>query len=81
VSASGLGSISGWALAWWQVRNRRLRSLLLGDLPGAWLLTFLACTIYVPLFFFNVAWFLPLALLPRGVLAELLARRLPGIRA
>jgi len=26
----------------------------------------LACTAYVPLFFFNVAWFLPMALLPRG---------------
>ena len=46
-----------------------------------WLLTLLACTIYVPLFFVNVAWFLPTALLPRGVLAELLARRLPGTRS
>lgn len=45
------------------------------------MLTLLACTIYVPLFFFNVAWFPPMALLPRGVLAELLARRLPGTRA
>jgi hypothetical protein len=35
----------------------------------------LAFSLYVPLFFFNVAWFLPLALLPRGVLSELLARR------
>jgi len=75
------GWLPSWALAWWQVRHRRLRSLLLSDLLGAGLLTLLACTIYVPLFFFNVAWFLPLALLPRGVLAELLARRLPGTRA
>jgi hypothetical protein len=40
----------------------------------------LACSAYVPLFFFNVAWFLPLALLPRGVVTELLVRRLPGSR-
>jgi hypothetical protein len=75
---------AGWlpscALAWWQVRHRRLRSLLVSDLLGAGLLTLLACTAYVPLFFFNVAWFLPLALLPRGVLTELLVRRLPGTR-
>jgi hypothetical protein len=75
------GWLPSWALAWWQVRHRRLRSLLLSDLLGAGLLTLLACTIYVPLFFFNVAWFPPMALLPRGVLAELLARRLPGTRA
>jgi len=43
-------------------------------------LVLLACTAYMPLFFFNVAWFLPLALLPRGVLTELLARMLPGFR-
>ena len=30
----------------------------------------LAVTAYLPLFFFNVVWFLPLALLPRGVLAQ-----------
>jgi hypothetical protein len=30
----------------------------------------------VPLFFFNVAWFLPLALLPRGLLSEGLVRLL-----
>ena len=40
----------------------------------------LACTAYLPLFFFNVAWFLPLALLPRGVLSELLVRWWPGPR-
>lgn len=33
------------------------------------------CTAYVPLIFFMVLWFLPLAL-PRGVITELLARRL-----
>ncbi|MFN5116807.1 MAG: hypothetical protein ACK5JJ_01755 [Cyanobacteriota bacterium] len=43
-------------------------------------LVLLACSAYVPLFFFNVAWFLPLALLPRGVVTELLVRRLPGSR-
>jgi hypothetical protein len=73
---------AGWppslALAWWQVRHRRLRSLVFSDLLGAGLLTLLACSLYLPLFFFNVAWFLPLALLPRGVLTELLTRSLPG---
>jgi hypothetical protein len=39
-------------------------------------LVLLACTAYLPLFFFHVAWFLPLALLPRGLLAELLDRLL-----
>lgn len=33
------------------------------------------CTAYVPLIFFMVLWFLPLAM-PRGVITELLARRL-----
>jgi hypothetical protein len=59
------------------VRHRRPPSLLLSDLLGAGLLTLLACSLYLPLFFFNVAWFLPLALLPRGLLSELLVRRLP----
>jgi hypothetical protein len=73
--------LAGWlpslALAAWQVQHRRWRSLLCSDLLGAGLLTLLACTAYVPLFFFNVAWFLPLALLPRGVLSEVLVRLLP----
>ena len=72
------GWLPSWALAWWQVRHRRLRSLLWSDLLGAGLLILLACSLYVPLFFFNVAWFLPLALLPRGVLTELLMRMLPA---
>jgi hypothetical protein len=75
------GWFPSWALAWWQVRHRRLPSLLWSDLLGAGLLMLLACSLYLPLFFFNVAWFLPLALLPRGVLTELLARKLPGPRA
>jgi hypothetical protein len=74
------GWLPSWALAWWQVRHRRLGSLLWSDFLAAGLLTLLACSLYLPLFFFNVAWFLPLALLPRGVLTELLARRLPGSR-
>ena len=74
------GWLPSWALAWWQVRHRRLRTLLLSDLLGAGLLILLACSLYLPLFFFNVAWFLPLALLPRGVLTELLTRGLPGSR-
>ena len=85
IGASGLqvfvmlmaaGWLPSWALAGWQVRHRRWRSLLLSDLLAAGALVLLACTAYVPLFFFNVAWFLPLGLLPRGVITELLARRL-----
>jgi hypothetical protein len=41
-------------------------------------LLLLAFSLYLPLFFFNVAWFLPLALLPRGMLSELLVRCLPS---
>jgi hypothetical protein len=74
------GWLPSWALAWWQVRHRRLRSLLWSDLLGTGLLILLACSLYLPLFFFNVAWFLPLALLPRGVLTELMTRWLPGSR-
>lgn len=72
---------AGWlptlALAFWQRRHRRLRSLLLSDLLGGGILLLLACTVYLPLFFFNVAWFLPLVLLPLGVLNEMLMRFLP----
>lgn len=72
--------LAGWlpsvALAVWQMRNRRWRALLASDALGAGLLVLLACTAYVPLFFFHVVWFLPLALLPRGLLAEGLARGL-----
>ncbi len=77
--------LAGWLpsllLAAWQVNHRRWRSLIGSDLLAAGALVLVACTAYVPLFFFNVAWFLPLALLPRGVLSELLVRRLPGSRA
>jgi hypothetical protein len=52
--------------------------LLLSDVLAAGLLVLVAFTAYVPLFFFNVAWFLPLALLPRGVLSELVVRLLPA---
>jgi hypothetical protein len=73
--------LAGWlpslALVAWQVKHRRWRSLIGSDLLAAGALVLVACTAYVPLFFFNVAWFLPLALLPRGVLSELLIRCLP----
>ncbi len=76
--------LAGWlpslALAAWQVRHRRWRSLIGSDLLAAGALVLLACTAYLPLFFFNVAWFLPLALLPRGVLSELLVRLVPSGR-
>jgi hypothetical protein len=68
--------LAGWlpsvALAVWQMRHRSWRSLIASDLLGAGVLVLLACTAYVPLFFFQVVWFLPLALLPRGLLAELM---------
>lgn len=70
--------LAGWPptlpLAIWQGRHRRFRALVLSDLLGAGLLILLACTAYLPLFFFHVAWFIPLALLPRGVIAEGLTR-------
>ena len=52
------GWLPSWALACWQVRHRRLPSPLLSDLLGAGLLTLLACSLNLPLFFFTVAWFL-----------------------
>ena len=70
--------LAGWLpsvpLALWQQKHRRWRDLISSDLLGAGLLVLLACTAYLPLFFFHVVWFLPLALLPRGVLTELLVR-------
>jgi hypothetical protein len=70
--------LAGWlpsiALAAWQVRHRRWQTLILSDLLGAGLLVLLACTAYVPLFFVQVVWFLPYALLPRGVLSEIVMR-------
>jgi hypothetical protein len=74
------GWLPSWALAAWQVKHRRWRSLLLSDLLGAGVLVLMAVSLYLPLFFFNVAWFLPLGLLPRGVLSELLIRLLPSGR-
>jgi hypothetical protein len=52
-------------------RSRSLRWLLLQlGLGLAWIVL-LACTTYLPLLFFHVLWFLPLALLPRGLLVRL----------
>ena len=72
--------LAGWlpsvALAVWQMRHRSWRALIASDLLGAGVLALLACTAYLPLFFFQVVWFLPLALLPRGLVAELLHRLL-----
>lgn len=60
--------------------HRRWRSLIGSDLLAAWVVVILAVTAYLPLFLFNVVWFLPMALLPRGVLSELLIRLLPSGR-
>lgn len=62
------------ALACWQVQRRRLRTLMLSDLLATGVLVLMACTIYQPLFFFQALWLLPAALLPRGVICELLFR-------
>ena len=74
--------IGGWlpslALAGWQVTRRRWRSLWGSDLIWAGVLVMAACTAYIPMFFINVAWFLPLAMLPRGTLTELIIRWLAG---
>jgi hypothetical protein len=74
--------LAGWlpsvALACWQVRHRQWGRLLMRDLLAAVLLAVVVFTIYLRLLFFNAAWFLPLALLPRGTLSELLARWLSG---
>lgn len=75
------GWLPSWALAGWQVRHRRWRALLASDLLASGVVVLLAFTLYLPLFFVTVVWFLPLALLPRGVLTELLLRRLAGRRA
>ncbi|MFI0401674.1 MAG: hypothetical protein ACH34U_02015 [Cyanobium sp.] len=75
---------AGWlpslALAFWQVKHRRWRTLIVSDLLAAALVVVVAFSLYLPLFFFNVAWFLPLAMLPRGVLSELLVRCTPARR-
>ena len=72
--------LAGWLpsvpLAFWQMQHRHLRALIASDLLAAGLLVLLACTAYLPLFFFQIVWFLPLALLPRGLLSELLVRGL-----
>ena len=66
------------ALACWQVQHRRWRALILSDLLAAGLLVLLDCSAYLPLFFINVIWFVPLAMLPRGVLAEIVVRLAKG---
>jgi hypothetical protein len=42
------GWLPSWALACWQVKHRRWRSLLLRDLLGAGVLVLLAITPYLP---------------------------------
>lgn len=74
------GWLPSWALACWQVRRRRWRALLASDLLAAGVMVLLALTVYLPLFFVNVVWFLPLALLPRGLLTELLLRLMTARR-
>lgn len=67
---------AGWlpsaALAAWQAERRRWKQLILSDCLAAGVMVAIACTIYLPLFFFQVVWFLPFALLPRGCLTQAL---------
>lgn len=67
---------AGWlptlAIAAWQSRHQRWRSLLLSDLLCALGLSAVALTLYLPLFFTMGIWFLPFAVMPRGCLARLL---------
>jgi hypothetical protein len=42
-----------------QVRHQRWRALILSALLAAGLLLLVACSAYLPLFFFNLAWFVP----------------------
>ncbi len=74
--------LAGWlpsvSVAFWQVQHRHWRALILSDLLASGLLVLVACSAYLPLFFFNVVWFTPLALLPRGFLAEVLVRLVDG---
>jgi hypothetical protein len=74
--------LAGWlptvALAAWQADRRRWKELLISDLLGAGVLVLTAFTAYLPLFLFQVVWFLPFALLPRGCITELLTRRFKG---
>ena len=71
---------AGWlpsmGLALWQRRHRSWRALVLSDLIATALVWLVAFTLYLPLFFFNVVWFLPYGLLPRGLLTEMIMRGL-----
>jgi hypothetical protein len=60
------GWLPSWALAAWQVMHRCWRSLLFSDLLWAGVLVLMAISLFQPLFFFNVAWFVPLALIAAG---------------
>lgn len=66
--------VAGWlpsiGVAYWQVRNRRWLALLLSDLVFAFGLSAVAFTLYLPLFFTMIIWFVPFSLLPRGCLAR-----------
>jgi hypothetical protein len=69
---------AGWlptiATSCWQAKHRNWKALLLSDLLNSGVVIAVAFTIYIPLFLFNVVWFLPFALLPRGCATELLSR-------
>lgn len=69
---------AGWlptvATSGWQVEHRSWKSLLFSDLLSSGVLIAAALTLYIPIFLFNVAWFIPFALLPRGCATELLMR-------
>jgi hypothetical protein len=81
---------AGWlptiATSCWQVKRRHWKALLISDILSSGVVIAFAFTIYLPLFLFNIVWFLPFALLPRGCITELLSRtaqihRLPTNRS
>lgn len=69
---------AGWlptiATACWQVNRRHWKALLFSDLLTSGVVVGIAGSAYIPLFLFNVVWFLPFALLPRGCITEVLMR-------
>lgn len=72
--------LGGWlpsvALAVWQSRHRRRQDLLASDLLAAGIFVLLLTPgLFLPLLPDRGIWFVPFALLPRGLLSEALWRR------
>lgn len=68
----GAGWLPSVAVACWQSRHLRWPALLISDLVFTLGLSVVAFTLYVPLFFTMVIWFVLFAMLPRGCVARLM---------